>query len=466
MDEVLARLEETDVNSKIIRDLIDGHVYERERMIDLYQRYKTANVPIQHRKFEDSNKINRKINNDYFSEIVDTKIGYFAGNPVSYQVDKSKFKVDDILDETLYEKQIDVIEHWKRINHIEDLDSETAKMAAICGKAARLNYVDGEGELRTVPVDPWECIFINDGSTGETQYAMRYYRVYVQDGNKMRQAWKVEWYDDARVMFYIEDRKGNFAIDSSESRNPMLHMFGGVPLVEFPNNEERMGDAENVLELIDAYDRTLSDANSEIEQFRLAYMVFYGVEPDEEMIQMAKKTGGFFFDSSQGGEKAEFLTKNFDDKVLENHLDRLDKSIYKFSKTPNFTDEGFSGSQSGEARKYKMLAFESKCITTERKFTAALQKQFKLLNTLWVAKYSSQFDWEDISLEFSRNFPLDLEHEGDATSKLRGHISERTRLSLLSFVDDVDKELELIRREREDMLPDLEPLIDEDEDDE
>jgi len=55
-----------------------------------------------------------------------------------------------------------------------------------------------------------------------------------------------------------------------DTEEPKEHMFDYVPVIEFPNNEERLGDAEKVLRPHRwAYDRTMSDVNSEIEQFRL-----------------------------------------------------------------------------------------------------------------------------------------------------------------------------------------------------
>ncbi|WP_419182744.1 phage portal protein [Metabacillus fastidiosus] len=46
------------------------------------------------------------------------------------------------------------------------------------------------------------------------------------------------------------------------------HMFEYNPLFGIANNKELKADAEKVLALIDAYDRTLSDASNEIEQYR------------------------------------------------------------------------------------------------------------------------------------------------------------------------------------------------------
>ncbi len=72
------------VTSQIITDLIDDNSTRATVMEALYDRYKTETdgVPIFDRYYDDTAKINRQLNNDFFSEIVDTKTGYMAGVPI------------------------------------------------------------------------------------------------------------------------------------------------------------------------------------------------------------------------------------------------------------------------------------------------------------------------------------------------------------------------------------------------
>lgn len=438
MDEILQALR-NGVTSQIIKDLIAEHAPTRQRMINLYERYKASviGVPIFSRQVPDYEKVNNKLNNDFFSEIVDTKVGYFMGKPIVYSVDREA---------PGYEVANQTLQDFNIKNNIEDLDSETAKIAAICGLGARLLYIDKEGNERVMNVPPWECIFIYDRSINEPQYAMRYYPMKVQEGDRFHDRYRVEWYDQETVTFYIEDETGMFVLDETEPVNPLPHMYDGIPLIPFPNNEEMQGDCEKVLSLIDAYDRTLSDVNSEIEAFRLAYMVFYGFTPDEETIEQAKQTGAFGVSDPETGAKIEFLTKQMNDTIIENHLNRLEQNILRFAKSVNFGDEQFAGNLSGVAMKYKLFALESKCITAERKFTAALRQQFKLLASAWQKK-GIPIDYTDIWFQFKRNFPLNLMDEAQTSATLKGLVSERTRLSLLSFIDDVDWEIEQMERE-------------------
>lgn len=161
-------------------------------------------------------------------------------------------------------------------------------------------------------------------------------------------------------------------------------MFDYCPLYGLPNNEELKGDAEKVLSLINAYDRTLSDASNEIEQYRLAYLILKGMGADEETLQMLKKTGVFnLYDEK---EDVKYLTKDINDTMIENHLNRLEENILRFAKSVNFSDEQFAGNISGVAMKFKLMALENKCITMERKMTAALRYQFKVLCSAWAKR--------------------------------------------------------------------------------
>lgn len=430
------------VTSQIIKDLIADHAPTRAKMLSLYNRYKTDDLPILNREFEDENKINRKLNNSFDSEIVDTKVGYFIGNPISYQVDKAQQGS---------EKVSATLSDFTLRNSVDDLDSETVKMATICGYASRLLYINRDGLECAMKVNPWEVILVYDRSINEPQFALRYYDITVKDGDKEKTKTRVEWYDDTTVTYYLQDDSGEYVLDISEPVNPQPHLFDLVPVIVFPNNEEQQGDAEKVLNLIDAYDRTMSDVNSEIEQFRLAYMAFYGYDPDEETLAKARKTGAFGLDEKSEGVGIEFVTKIMNDTAIENHLNRLEGNIMRFGKSVNMTDESFASNLSGVAIRYKLMALENKSITLERKMTASLRQQFKVLATAW-AKKGIPVDYTNIFFQFKRNLPVNLLDEATSTAQLKGTVSERTRLSQLSFVDDVDWEMEEMAKDTEGLI--------------
>lgn len=440
------------VTSKIIKDLISEHGTQRDKMIRLYNSYQ-GEVPIFNRTFDNSNKINNKLANDYRGQIIDQVTGYMFGKPITFQVDNEPYNeaTYKIIKNTLYE--------FNTKNNIDDLDSTTGKFTSICGYSARLLYIDTNGKERVINLPPWEVIIIIDGSTAETQYALRYYPVMIQEDNKMVSRTKVEWYDNKNITFYIQDRNGNYILDTTELKNPIKHMFDYVPVVKFKNNDEEQGDFEKVENLIDSYDRLVSDCQNEIEEFRLAYLLFYGVEIDEDTIKAARRSGAFGGLDAKDGGKVEFLTKDVNDTFLESHKKTLDKNIFKFTSTVDMSDESFSGgTMSGESRKWKIKALEDKAITKERKFSAAIREQFKILCSSWNKK-SIPANYLDFYWDFKRNIPVDLLYEADVQDKLMGKVSDKTRLSLFSPVDDPDWEIEQMRIEQENYV-NLDKVVD------
>lgn len=432
-------IEESGITGEIISKMIERHAHSREKSLMLYERYKASavGVPILSRKpaqYEDfetdsikrlDDKVNNRLNNAFDAEIVDTKTGYMFGNPISYEVDK-EYDGGDALSQQIVDFSVR--------NNVADKDAEFGKKAAICGYSARLAYIDTEGNERIMNMNPWEVIFLSETDYTEPKYALRYYHA----DDSIIQA---EFYDD--VDYYIFSNEGGNGFFVKEG--PKAHTFDYCPLFGLPNNEEIMADAERALQLIDAYDRTLSDANNEIEQFRLAYLLLRGVGMDDEDLDEANRRRLL---ELPDGTEAAYLTKNVNDTMIENHLDRLEENILRFSKSVNFSDESFGGNISGVAMRFKLLALENKCITTERKMTAALRHQFKVLCSAWSKKgICTNDDYLKIWFGFKRNLPANLLDEAQTTAQLKGFVSEKTRLSLLSFVDDVDYELEQIEED-------------------
>src|SRR5699024_2635800 len=139
------------------------------------------------------------------------------------------------------------------------------------------------------------------------------------------------------------------------------------------------------------------------------------------------------------------------DQFLENHKKTLNDNIYKFSQTVDMGDEKFSGgAESGESRKWKLLSLENKSITKERKFTRALQEQFKIISSSWKKKNI------DIPYTDTSNIPIDMLYYADIIQKLKGLISDETLFANIPFISDPQLEIEK-------MLPDLDyiPIPDE-----
>lgn len=430
-DEIIA-LKSGEDQREIILKLIEKHKSHRARMLMNYKRYKTdiTGVPVFSRSFERDVTIDNRVNNDYFSEIVDIKTGYFAGKQTSYSYDKN---------EPNYDEAIEKMSNFLERNRIADINMETTKYCAIGGYSARLLYLDMDANERVMYIPGHQAVLLNeDGNIVETEYAIRYYG---QEGKYV-----IHFYDGLKRYKYQQDGS------ELNLREEKIHGYKKCPLFGYPNNDELMGDAEKVLTLIDAIDRTISDVNSEIEAFRLAYLVITGANITQDMIDSMKANGALGIPGI-GNEKigVDFLEKNLNDGAIENHLNRIHDNIYRFSGTPDLADEAFGGNQSGVALRFKILGLETKCSRFEQKFRAADTRMFEVMATKWAVENVS-FNPYKVFSEFKRNFPQDLLYEADLLQKLGVRISDATALGLLSFVDDVQYEIDQKQREEEESL--------------
>lgn len=447
MKDYISIIKNSGITGALIAEIIEGHKLDRERMKAQYERYKADDVPIFRREvmqvedFETGavkridNRVNNTLNNSFDSELVDTKIGYMFGIPINYDVDKEGAPP------TLLQQ----LEQFTLRNSVDDKDSELGKKAAICGYGARLCYIDSDGNERVTNIDPWEVVILSEiDELSEPTYAIRYFTKGIETGEQD----VALFYDGTHEYRFVSNNNTNgYTLD-----NKRLHMYDYCPLFAVPNNDELKGDAEKVYKLIDAYDRTLSDASNEIEQYRLAYLVLRGAGMDEEDMNQAKRSG--IWELLGETDDVKYLTKDINDNLIEHHLDRLEENILRLAKSVNFGDGTFGTQVTGVALKYKLMALESKCMMMERKMTAALRYQFKVLCSSWGKRNKgTKDDYLKIFFTFKRNIPIDLLNEAQTTAALAGFVSERTRLSALSIVDDAQYEMDEMEKEKENIPP-------------
>lgn len=460
---------------KLLKRIIDRHAGNSAYTKMMYNRYKTEKeaVPIFTRelKYKDAaNPINHKINNDFFSEIVDFFVGYFGNITYSYseteESEDETTKKGGILSKVFggkqkaKEKAVEIaaktLNDFVTRNSMIDKDGETKKLASICGYVGRLLYHDKEGQERVAITMPFETIALGEELT-EPKYGVRYYKIKnINDETVM----KVEFYNGTHCYYCEGGSQSDLTIKDIKET-----LFGGCPLQIIPKNLELQGDAEKVLELIDAYDRTVSDSSNEMENFANAILAFKNMKLDENDILKLKANGTIQFTSLGGTDSNLFyVTKNINDAFIEHHLDRCKNDIYRFSKTPNLSDGTF-GSESGEARKFRITGIESKCNAFEAKMNTAGVYMFKLLANAWNAKRIA-IDPLQCYMEFKRNFPLDITTEAQAIATLIGcGFPKKAAFAQASFVDDVDYIMDLAREEQEEGIASLTKTLPTDKDD-
>ena len=378
-------------------------------------RYLKKQLKVQRRHSTTLQQATNRIVNHFRKLIVDQKTDYLTGTAITYN----------------YEADIEINEELQRllkVNHYDYLDAEAVRMAGATGVSYRLAYVDSEGILRFKTLPSQNVITLED----EHDVKLAVHRT-LKLNEAGQQAVKLEVYDEKMLRIYEGDVNGFHLIEETP------HFFNHCPVIAFHNIDD-MTDFECVDELIDAYDELISMSMDEITEFRMAYLAILSeVELEEDTLQQAKTHGAIYLNDSNS--KIEYITKNLNDVFYENAKATIEKNIYKFSATLDMSEESFTGA-SGEARKWKLLAIENKAQAAERLFSKAICHQFQLMSDYFAIKQGKYMDPLGVQLIFNRNLPSEIGQIVEENSKLVGQVSQRTLLSRLPFISDVEKELE------------------------
>lgn len=396
---------------------------ELPRLVKLKDYYLNKTAILKRVQVDDT-KPNNKVVHPYAQYITDTLTGYFMGEPVVYSSPED----------------IDALRMTFEYNDEQNENMELAKNCSIYGDAWEYIYIDLDGNIRFTAIDTKEIIPIY-GKTIENELVavIRFYDEYnvIKDVIETM----VEVYTDTDIIKYVAAQ----TLDTLHFVDAIPHYIGSVPFVQYKNNDDATGDFEGVISLIDAYDTLVSDDLNDFEYFCDAYLALYGYTADADDVRAMKENRVLLLDPDS---KAEWLIKQGDSAGVEQEKSRIEKDIHKFSKTPDSSDDNFSGNTSGVAMKYKLLGTENLGSIKERKFKKGLQRRLEILSYLFNFLRKGSFNWLNVEIIFTRNLPINEDDISSMVSNLDGIVSKKTLLSQLPFVEDPDQELKQLQSEQ------------------
>lgn len=368
----------------------------------------------------DTWKPNNKLVANFAKYIVDTFNGYFMGIPVvtSHDTDSAN-------------EYINFVESY---NDIDDNNAELSKLCDIYGHAYEIIFADEEAQIGIKAVDPRDGFIIYDNSIrAKTLFGVRY-KVNAQN--------EVEGsISDERYIRYFDNIGGKYKFTEEKP-----HYFQRVPMVEYLENEERLGAFESVETLINAYNKAISEKANDVDYFADAYMKILGARLDSDTITEIKNNRIINMIGPETKELiVEFMEKPNADVTQENLIERLENLIFSISMVANINDDTF-GTTSGIALKYKLQSMSNLANTKERKFIKSFSQRYRIIANFPNAKITPD-EAATLYYSFTRNVPNNLVEEADTALKLKNVISDETAIRTLSIVDNVKDELERIKEE-------------------
>ena len=399
-------------------------------------------------------KVNNKLHAGLYNTIVDQAADHFTGIPIKWDYDITEQRrsimqraKDLFLNNTL--KNTKTPKEFERLTELVNdmrfamLDSDTARFQGACGVAFRLLEpvkTESEWQLWACNVEPWRAekyenadIFIREKYDTHQKKFFEEMKVVTKK--------KILTYNR-----YVETNLMNAAETfklTSETDNPLETFY----LSEFKNNTNRYCDFEVAEELSDAFDRSLSDQQNEVEQFKLAYMMISGSRLGEEEAQrMMEQLGIINLPDPQA--KVGYVTKDINKDFNEYHLNQLKKLYYTVTKSIDFNDEVFKSNSSGEARKWQIIALEAKTNTKEQYFKEGLKEVAETMAAFIKFNDKLEVDVSKIVFTFSRSLPTDIGYLAEALPKLAPYVSKRTIINQIPFVKDPDYEADMMNLEQ------------------
>lgn len=403
---------DTKITNQVLNEVIEYNerYKERYRMLENYYLGKQA---IMNRTKEDRLK-NNKVMINHAKYITDTNTGYLLGNPVDYQVNKD-YDIQPVLD--AYKKQT-----------INDLDSEIAKDISIFGLQYEYVYVNEKAEPKSCETDNKNSIIVYDDTVEHNKlFGLIYRPIYKGETFKY---WEIIYCDDKVIRTYKSYSKSLTQVGKDKE-----HAFGKVPLIQYKNNPEFLGDFEPVLTLIDAYNLLQSDRVNDKEQLVDAILCMYGMDFDSEQAEMLKDSRMLANIPVDG--KVEYLVKTLQEADVDVLRQNIENDIHKISMVPNMSDENFVGNSSGVAIRYKLLAFEQNIKNKERYMEKGLMERFELYTNYLVSiSKMSEVPIEEVDAVFKRNLPSNDYEISQMINNLTDVVDTETLISQLSFVKD------------------------------
>jgi SPP1 family phage portal protein len=102
------------------------------------------------------------------------------------------------------------------------------------------------------------------------------------------------------------------------------HLMGCVPIIEYKNDDERMGCFERVISLLDALNEATSDRLNGLAQFVQSILWMNNCEIDSEQMEQLKDKLGLLTKSEAGNPASvEYLTATLDQAQTQTLIDYL-----------------------------------------------------------------------------------------------------------------------------------------------
>ncbi|MDQ1003974.1 SPP1 family phage portal protein [Neobacillus niacini] len=371
-------------------------------------------------------RANMKIVVNWFKKFLQDELAFSLSNPVNY------------IDKTANPEYIDRIDldfsTWEKVHN-----QKLMLKVNTFGHAYELRYLK-DNEFKATVLTPLNCFVLEGNDADRTvQLAMHFYKE-----NQFSEVEKVDVYLPNKIVQHYE-------VDGDEliTKGQSTHAFINVPVTVVEANTERKSMLDDIKDLVDAYNTTISNMCNELSDFRMALIKVIGTrfETEDDISKMVEK--GVI--ELQTGADIDYLIKNLPDQFANSTLKEIKENIYKQASHID-TNEKLSSNTSGSALQGRLITLSNKCSTIHTMLEQCIKSRLKEYFYILRIRENIEYDYRLISQKFTMNVPNDLLHLADIASKLKDIFAYETLYSLFPFVENPSVEYQKYLKERETLM--------------
>lgn len=411
----------TDLTLPKISEIIQKFETREKLKLNTYHNYYSGKQKIMGKYVNDSTKPCNRIVTNYCYNITSNYLGFLTGIDVTYSSEQDFEDIQSILN----------------YNDVSSTDAELLRNALIYGVAYEICYIDEDKQQRFKVLDSRECIPVYYNTLNQELAAV--IRFYREDTINEDAGYYIEVYEESRTRRF----KSNITFSSNSLLEEAPNYYGQVPITIFSLNKEEESIFDKIMTLQDAYNTLLSSEVDDFEAFCDAYLVLKNMDADAEDIAAMKENRVLLIPADGD---AQFLTKSIADTQIQNMLQNINDTIHKIANSPDFSQESF-GTSSGIALQHRLLGFNNTASGIEKNMTKALQHRIELICA--ILNLTGDAMWRDVEIRFTKNLPVDTSSIVNMVNSLRGLVSDKTLLTQIPFITNIDAEMEQLKEQKE-----------------
>ncbi|OLN27536.1 phage portal protein [Desulfosporosinus metallidurans] len=365
-------------------------------------------------------RANNKISNNMLQKFINEEAAYCVGNKITY----SSYANDpDIIEDV----RVNTI-HWS-----EKHDRELCKEALIFNEAYELYYINTDGLFSSIILTPNDSYVLRD-DIGNVVLVIRFF---------MKKFDLITRYADV----YEGNTITHYTVEGSN-----FVQYGTVDTTIFSRVPVSVCNIGTIYESLfnnikgaqDGYETITSDLINEISDMRNAFLVLTNCQVEDDDLGKMKQLGVMQLPNKDSS--AQFLIKTLSDTFIQNAMTTLRENMYELSNHINH-NEKLSSNTSSLAMKNRLIGLQQKCTNNVQAVQDCIKLRLQFLFEYLKVKQNKSYSYADIDIKLTPNIPSDDLMMAQILSQLNGKVSTKTGIKQLSFVSNVDAEMELLADE-------------------